>query len=606
MWSFRWAVLWILLAATPEAPAARLEIPLRVPLEVIRVALAAQLAASSGGKAGEVYREGPCRHVALDAPQVEAAGESLKLTSPGTGTIGIELLGKCQTAGDWRGTVEVTLTPIIDAAGVLRVRIIDSKLTDERGSGSPAPLVWELGKPQIHARIERFGYDLGASREALIGLLRGAAPPGQAEVMEAALRQVAVGAPRVGKTHVVVPVSVEVADAWLTPPPAPATSTAPLTEAEMDALEEALAPWDAFLVYAIRQIARDDKDAALRQRLFTLLLDSRYRLSEILSGDVVATGDPARALFIETFSELRTILSGTTRYALFFDAGDALVALENAAPGLGMRLSADGLRQLARSLRPNEQGDPLAHDWSVDPELRQLFDVDEPAPRPRSSLGHFIRVAQEEAKKPDPAEVERWLAKPDTLPDYEKHVGSALASAAAAELQRTSLPAPHAATYAHLVPTTALIESCWKHFVVRGGKVTFLRSQSSSVGIMQINQRVWRGFYDVNRLRWDPAYNIQAGSQILMRYVKDYAIPYAAKTGNPQHVPRAAYAVYNAGPRAVGRFAKNPPHPREARVDEKLLSLYQGIAAGGQVDLKSCGVRDPLLSRFTPERDSLL
>jgi hypothetical protein len=29
----------------------------------------------------------------------------------------------------------------------------------------------------------------------------------------------------------------------------------------------------------------------------------------------------------------------------------------------------------------------------------------------------------------------------------------------------------------------------------------------------------------------------------------------------------------------------------EARVDEKLWTLYQGIAAGGQVDLASCGVK---------------
>jgi hypothetical protein len=33
------------------------------------------------------------------------------------------------------------------------------------------------------------------------------------------------------------------------------------------------------------------------------------------------------------------------------------------------------------------------------------------------------------------------------------------------------------------------------------------------------------------------------------------------------------------------------PHPREARVDEKLWKLYQGIAEGGQVDLATCGVR---------------
>ncbi|HWA37794.1 MAG TPA: lytic transglycosylase domain-containing protein [Burkholderiales bacterium] len=584
MRSFRWWLLWVLFAATPEVLGARLEIPLRVPLELVSIPL------------GEVYREGPCRHVTLDAPKIEAVGENLKLTSPGTGAIGVELLGKCQTAGDWRGTLEVTLKPGIDAAGVLRVRIVDSKLTDDRGSASPVPLLWELGKPQIHSRIERFGYDLGASREALIGMLRGAAPPEQGAAMEAMLRQIEVGTPRVEKTHVLVPVAMEVADAWLAPPPPAATSTAPLTEAEMEALEEALAPWDAFLAYAIRQIARDGKDPALRQRLFTLLLDSRYRLSEVLSGDVVATGDPARALFIETFNELRAILADTTRYTLFIDAGDALVALENAAPGLGMRLSADGLRQLARSLQPGEKGDPLALDWAVDPELRELFDVQEvrePAPRPRSSLDFFIKVAQEKQKAPDPEEIKRWLPKGDELADYQKEVGAVLAGAAAGELQRTQLPAPHAKTYAYLIPTTALIESCWKHYVVRGGKATFLRSQSSSVGIMQINQRVWRGFYDVHRLRWDPAYNIEAGAQILMRYVKDYAIPYATKTGNPQHVPRAAYAVYNAGPRAVGRFAKQPPHPREARVDEKLWTLYQGISSGGQVDLKTCGIRDP-------------
>jgi len=82
---------------------------------------------------------------------------------------------------------------------------------------------------------------------------------------------------------------------------------------------------------------------------------------------------------------------------------------------------------------------------------------------------------------------------------------------------------------------------------------------------MQINQVVWRGFYEVQRLRWDTAYNVRAGAQILMRYTKDYAVPYALKSGDPNHAPRAVYAVYNAGPRAVGRFARNPPHPREQR-----------------------------------------
>jgi hypothetical protein len=97
----------------------------------------------------------------------------------------------------------------------------------------------------------------------------------------------------------------------------------------------------------------------------------------------------------------------------------------------------------------------------------------------------------------------------------------------------------------------------------------------------------------VEKLRWDTAYNMRAGAQILARYVKDYAIPYAEKSGDPKAVPRAAYAVYNAGPRAAGRFARPKPNAREAQVDARLWTLYQGIAGGLEVDLASCGVREP-------------
>lgn len=582
-------IAFFLLLLAHGALAAKLEIPLRVPLDAVREALAASLSR-------QLYREGPCRYLTMGEPKLEAtdSGE-LRFTGPAQGLLGVELAGKCRSAGAWRGAVDFTLVPRIDEAGRLRVNIVDSRLAN----ASPAiNLLWDAGKRRVHARLERMSYDLGASREALVGLLRGAAPPGQAAAMEQVLRELHVLDPRVDRTQVLVPVALDIPDAWLTPP---AASGAPLTEAEMDALDAALEPWDAFLVYIVRQAALDGQDTALRRQLFTLLLDSRYQLVSIISGEARADGDPLRALFLSTWTDLRTILSdaqraGTLppsllRYALFVDAGDALVALENAAPGLA--LSADGLRQLARSLKPGETGDPLAYQWDVDTELRGLFDVSEPpeidaAPQPtRSWLDFFVGPAFAAQA------LDRWIPKRDELPEYREQVGAVLQKAAASELARSALANPYDAIYRHLVPTTALIESCWHQYVVRGGKVTYLRSASHSVGIMQINQKVWRGFYNVEKLRWDTAYNIRAGAQILARYVKDYAIPYAEKSGDPKIIPRAAYAVYNAGPRAVSRFAKSQPHPREARVDEKLWSLYQGIARGAEVDLASCGVKPP-------------
>ena len=596
---------------TADAVAARFEIPLRVPLEPLRQALAAQLAASKATP-NVIYREGRCRYLNLESPKLEAVDGNLRLTGPGSGALGIELLGNCQNAANWKGTMEFTLAPQIDSAGRLRVRIVDSKLTDDGGS-SALGFIWELSKRYVNPRLERFSYDLGASREALASIVRGAAPPQHAAELEAAVKQLQVLGPRVEAKAVVVPIALELPDAWLA---APAVATnaapaAPLTDAELEALEKALEPWDAFLLYSVKQVALDSENTVLRKRLFTLLLESRYRLTEILSGDAPAAGDPLRELFVDTWEELRAILAegqrdgaldaSLLRYAAFVDAGDALLALDRAAPGLGMTLSAEGLRQIARSLRPGAAGDPLAYDWAADPQLRRLFGVEdipdsEPPPSPRSWLDIFVARAYAAEPPPEKA-LDRWLPRRDELDAYEARVGQLLKKTAAAELQRANLAAPYDSIYRSMVPTTALIESCWRQYALRGGKLSYLRSGSGSIGIMQINQIVWRGFYQLERLRWDTAYNARAGAQILMRYVKDYAIPYAEKSGDPNHVPRAAYAVYNAGPRAVGRFDKEKKHPREQRVDERLWTLYQGIAAGGQADLRSCDVTTAAASR---------
>ncbi|HEX6267477.1 MAG TPA: lytic transglycosylase domain-containing protein, partial [Burkholderiales bacterium] len=599
--------------SAPGALAGRLEIPLRVPLEAVRQALSAQLAASPAGQ-NAIYRAGPCRYLDLGTPTLEGVDGHLRLAGPGSAALGVELFGNCQSAAAWRGSMQFTLAPRLDGAGrLLRMRVVDSRLTDGGGeSAAELGLIWDLAKRHVHPRLEQFSFDIGGLRAALLAIIRGVAPPERSAELELALAQLQVLEPRVEAAQIVVPIAMEVPDAWLgAPPPADvsnAASAAPLTEAELDLLDQALQPWDAFLVYSVKQVALDSEDSALRRRLFTLLLESRYQLAAVLSGEAAAAGDPLRALFIDAWNELRSILGDAQRdgvldaslwrYALFIDAGDALLALDRAAPGLGMRLSAGGLRQLARSLRPGETGDPLAYDWALDPELGRLFGVEDiPAASPppaRSWLELLIASAHAASgSTAGPAaarKLDRWVPRRDELDAYEARVGELLQKASATELQRAGLAAPYDRIYRNMVPATALIESCWRQYVLRRGKVSYLRSAAASVGIMQINQRVWRGFYDVERLRWDTAYNARAGARILMRYMKDYAIPYAQRSGDLDHVPRAAYAVYNAGPRAVGRFDKPRPHPREKRVDERLWTLYQGIASGGRADLRTCGV----------------
>ena len=84
---------------------------------------------------------------------------------------------------------------------------------------------------------------------------------------------------------------------------------------------------------------------------------------------------------------------------------------------------------------------------------------------------------------------------------------------------------------------------------MRGGKELPARSQAASVGIMQINQRVGAASTTWSACAGTWRTTSRAGAQILLRYLKDYAVPFAERTGDPEHVARAAYAVYNGGPR---------------------------------------------------------
>ncbi len=184
----------------------------------------------------------------------------------------------------------------------------------------------------------------------------------------------------------------------------------------------------------------------------------------------------------------------------------------------------------------------------------------------------------------------RWVPTPEELKEYGKIIDQLLKTFAREQIKHADLTPRYATIYEHLVPATAMIESCWQQYERKDDKVVTLRSQSGGLGIMQINQHVWRGFYNIERLQGDVAYNIHAGSQILMRYFKDYGTQIAKENGNPDHAARAAYAAYNAGPRAIRRFMKPDANARQKRIDEHLWNLYQKIAAGGSVDLATCNI----------------
>jgi len=449
----------------------------------------------------------------------------------------------------------------------------------------------------------------------VLGLIRMVVARSDAARMEAILRSARVRTVEVHDDAVVVHLALDVPDAYVRPRPPAATAEPPLGAAELEAVERSLERWDAFLVYVVKSLGLDITDPGIRAELFGLLIESRYELLPILAGNVRrGEGDPVRRLFTETWGRLHDIVARAerrgllgdkaVRYAGFIGAGDALVALDRAAPGLGIEISADGLRRLARLLRPGETEDPLLYGVDVDATLRALFGLPpEPdlAPAPAAPRGPgsgrglpWWGVAYAAAAEGGDdlvalsERLARWVPEEAELADYRAVMERLLAVTADRALRRPDLESRYTGPYRALLPATALQESCWRQFERKGDTITYRASVLGSVGLMQINQRVWRGFYNVERLKWDAAYNARAGAEILLSYFRQYGIEQERRAGRIEDVVRATYAVYNAGPRAVGRYRDQAATPRERRVDRAFWALYQGFAGGGTADLLTC------------------
>lgn len=702
-------LLLLLLAATASpSGAATVELPLFLRTQILQNALAESFAPEPG-RPTVLFQQGSYNYLHISDPQLSIRDNQPYFSCNAAAGMGFDSLGILPSVVKWQGFVLMRLDFYVDPQWQLRYRILDSAIYKKKG-GKPmvTGFAWDLCKRFLHPRLEQYGFDLTMPQKDIITLLRACASPTDTAPLEAALNTLTVGPLRPGADGITVPLLLTV-DASRTKPVPPLPAQAPLGFEELEKLQKAFEPIDAFLVFTIKGLSADLSYSLHQEQLFDLLITSRYQLLMILTGQTpVEDKDPFRQLFIDIWEQLRPIVESSSgksglmqkkllRYMTFINAGDALLTIDRTAPGLGIHLTSDGLRRLARIMQPDTKEDPLHFDWRIDPALRHLFQfqpepepppieiiplqpapaaptmeqgpvIEEsletppqpvpatpvtepepavenpPVPPPQTpavepsepetqpevqpaappEVDPFSEPAEEPTPTPAPAppaqsvgiallnfligsahaedlptlggsalyqRLNRWVPGDEDEAEYEQIMTQLLTALALEQIKREKLDPRYTKIYQNLVPAVAMIESCWQQFELKNDKIVTRRSQAGGIGIMQINQHVWRGFYNMDRLQGDVAYNIQAGSQILMRYFKQHAIKVAEETKNLDNTARAAYAAYNGGPGAVRRFLKADVSARQKRVDDHLWELYQKLSTGGVGDLTTCNFR---------------
>jgi soluble lytic murein transglycosylase-like protein len=501
--------------------------------------------------------------------------------------------------------------------------VVNSWLEDE-SDWLAVPALWDWVKPEVHPRLETLRIDL----EPLLGDLRRALPLFAARREEAALRRLAeslaLADARVEERGLVLKLRFEV-EAGAPAPSAPPAPEPPLAPEEIAAFETALREWDAFLTFVVKAAGHDALDPTLRATLLAVLIDARVEIVAALAEPGRDGEDRVRTLFLASWTQLQPALASLAggsrgfRYLAFVASGDALAALDAVGPAFGFEISRDGLRRLARTLVPEASEDPLRWSEEVDPALRETFDFDAELPAlPPPREPEPAEPEEPPAAEPAPGAARRlldWLfpaafAAPEPLPKsgpyssaldghapriadletYLPQVAELLRESSAQVFAHAKLGAERRELFERMVLATAWQESCWRQYVRLEGKVAPLRSSIGALGLMQVNPHVWRGFYAVDGLAWSIGYNARAGSEILLHYLRDYAIARGEEAaGGPDALARASYAAYHGGPSHLRRY-RQPKQWRPAlvAVDRAFHSKLREVAAGRELGVREC------------------
>jgi len=609
----------LLLAAPSAAETRRVEVPLVLPPAFLERLLVEQVFTEPETTA-RIARS--CNEIVLSEPALRPLGGRLFVTAYGRAQAGFSLFGACYQPFAWEGDVEAEEEPRVAAgAPAVEFRVVNSWLEDE-SDWLAVPALWDWVKPEVHPRLETLRVDLAP----LVDELRRALPlfAAQRETL-AVLRlaeSIALADARVEERGLVLRIRFDVETAAAPDASATAAPEPALAPEEVAAFEATLHEWDAFLTFVVKVAGRDALDPALRATLLATLLDARHELLAALAEPGRDGEDRVRALFLSSWAQLQPALASLTsgreglRYLAFVASGDALAALDAVGPAFGFEISRDGLRRLARTLAPDATEDPLRWSEEVDPALRETFDFEAelpalppppepelpPAPAPEETPGAARRLldwlfpaafaAPEPLPKPGPysSALDGSAPRLADLDTYLPEVAALLREESAHVFAHGRLGGERRELFEQLVLATAWKESCWRQYVRRKGAVAPLRSSIGALGIMQVNPHVWRGFYAVDGLSFSIGYNARAGSEILLHYLRDYAIARGEEdAGGPDALARASYAAYHGGPSHLRRY-RQPSKWRAVLVDvdRSFHAKFLEVVAGRELGVREC------------------
>jgi hypothetical protein len=595
-------IVFLLLSASIIASpviAETVRVPIQLDYPVLRQLMQRQLFNTPDNSVEVLHDASGCSKIFLSDPRLREYQRKLEITAYVRANIATAVFGDCTPLFNWEGDAKFLTKPVIQpGARSVRLKILSARLYDPQGQLITGQ-VWDLASGQLLSLMSRYEIDLSPAIDQLKKLLPDILDRRSAAEISKISDSLRLAEISVTADSIDVAINLQIDRLPVSQVPA-----ATLSAEEIKQLEANWQMMDAMVTFAVKRYARATSQQELRDALVDILLDARYRLRDALAKPVTRANDPVRHWFIDSWQRLGPVLRKVSLenpgqepmlLVSLLTATDALDILDRLGPSIGLDISANGMRRLGRMLIDQPGINPLHYDEAVDPELRQLFQLPV-SPESKQSSGFefdFWPIRSAWAKS-STDRLELWVPNKSELPEYLPIIRELLIDSAsnttANAAESNQLDDSFKKLFQDLVLTTAWQESCWRQYVIKNRKIVTLRSSSGDSGLMQINERVWRGLYNTQKLRWDTAYNARAGAEVLHRYLVKYSI----KRGEHKHkggldnLARSTYSAYNSGPEKTSRYRDPEAPPAHKKIDAEFWKKYQAVKQGRELQVAEC------------------
>ena len=590
-------VFLLLLASINASPviAETVQVPIKLDYPVLRQLMQKQLFNTSDNRVEVLHDATGCSKIFLSDPQLHENQQKLEITAHVRANIATAVFGNCTPLLNWEGDAKFLTEPVIQpGARSVRLKILSVQLYNPQGQLITGQ-VWDLASGQLLSHMNRYEIDLSPTIDQLKKLLPDILDRRSAAEISKISDSLRLAEIAVAADGIDVAINLQIDRLPVTQEP-----EALLSAEEIQQLEANWQMMDAMITFAVKRYAKATSQQELRDALVDILLNARYGLRDALAKPVTRANDPVRHWFIDSWQRLGPVLRqislenpGQEPMLLvsLLTATDALEILDRLGPSIGLDISANGLRRMGRMLIDQPGINPLLYDEAVDPELRQLFQLPESLETNQSSGYSFDFWPIRSAWAGSPHErLQLWVPRKSELSEYLPIIRDLLTDSANSTAGINKLDDSVKKLFQNLVLATAWQESCWRQYVIKNRKIVTLRSSTSDTGLMQINEPVWRGLYNTQKLRWDTAYNVRAGVEVLHRYL----VKYSLKRGEHEHkggldnLARSAYSAYNGGPDETSRY-RNPRTPDvHQKTDAAFWMKYQSVKQGKAFLVAEC------------------